>query len=105
MRNAAILAAFFLAGCAAGWEPRDTSWRANRVELHYVAQPWLFCKLAKPGDSACTVRINETKVALVYIDETLQGATLDCVIDHELRGHAMGRNHPRDAPYMCGPAL
>lgn len=99
MITAACLA---VVGCASsGWQPRTTSWRAQNITLLVVADPGVYCPKAPPGSVDCTVRINESRSAIIYVRAGLTADQHHCALHHGF-SHAMGLDHSRDAPYMCG---
>lgn len=99
-----VFLSFVVASCGtvAGWQPRTSDWRAQFVRVQFVSDPGKHCPRAVGRVDGCTVRVNETKTAHIFIREGLPARLLHCMLDHEW-GHAMGRDHAVDAGPMCGP--
>jgi hypothetical protein len=91
MRAFALL--LLLAGCAE-WH---TDLPGYRVQTILVAQPDdLRARCGLPDDGrtlyGCTIRLRETRTAIVFVRPGLTDAQWACVLEHEAR-HAAGQGH------------
>lgn len=72
------------------WSRDPSAWAAKRVEIHRVDKPGRFC--GELTDLGCTTRINETRTAVIYVQEDLPPELDNCVTSHEIM-HAAGFRH------------